>query len=241
MDRFESLAKAYLEHVGLFPVIYEPDGNVPPDFLVAGSIAVEVRLLNQHEATGDSPRGLEYDAMPLLSGVRRLLAGLGPAGTEPSWFVMYKFSRPVPLWRELAPLVQRALEHFQSNDPVSGAKVWVSPTFSLEFVRASSPLDSRFELGGYADHDSGGWLLSELKRNIELCAAEKSRKIARVRPKYATWWLVLIDQIGYAMNDFERELFQANIQIEHDWDRIVLVDPRDATRAVSIARPDGSG
>lgn len=33
MDRTESLAKDFLEFLGHRSLIYEPDGNVPPDFL----------------------------------------------------------------------------------------------------------------------------------------------------------------------------------------------------------------
>jgi len=38
---------------------FEPDGNVTPDFLVRGEVAVEVRRLNQHGQTPDGPRGVQ--------------------------------------------------------------------------------------------------------------------------------------------------------------------------------------
>ena len=43
MDRSEQVAMKHLLFCGFSTVVYEPDGNVPPDFLVDGSIAVEVR------------------------------------------------------------------------------------------------------------------------------------------------------------------------------------------------------
>ncbi len=48
MNREESVVRQYLEHVGFQDIKYEPDGNIPPDFLVGGRVAVEVRRLNQH-------------------------------------------------------------------------------------------------------------------------------------------------------------------------------------------------
>jgi len=48
MDSSETLAKEYLRFLGYTDIIYEPDGNIPPDFLVNGRIAVEVRRLNQN-------------------------------------------------------------------------------------------------------------------------------------------------------------------------------------------------
>lgn len=50
MKKDEIKAKIFLESIG-FPVddiIYEPDGNIPPDFLVKPSLAIEVRRLNKH-------------------------------------------------------------------------------------------------------------------------------------------------------------------------------------------------
>jgi len=45
MDRSETVGMHHLLFRGHSDVIYEPDGNVPPDFLVEGRSAVEVRRL----------------------------------------------------------------------------------------------------------------------------------------------------------------------------------------------------
>jgi hypothetical protein len=42
MDRSETLAYNHLVFRGFSSPVYEPDGNVPPDFLLDGRIAVEV-------------------------------------------------------------------------------------------------------------------------------------------------------------------------------------------------------
>ena len=72
--------------------------------------------------------------------------------------------------------------------------------------------------------------MSEIETNIRHCASEKSRKIEKVRPKYPQWWLALVDHIGYALNDFDREMFRNQVSIEHNWDKILVIDPRDHTR-----------
>jgi len=53
MDSSERIVYQYLSYQGFSDVAYEPDGNVPPDFLLNGRIAVEVRRLNQNEDTGE--------------------------------------------------------------------------------------------------------------------------------------------------------------------------------------------
>jgi len=60
MDDSEIVVRQHLEHLGFKSIIYEPDGNIPPDFLVEGRIAVEVRRLNQNYVSGSGQlEGLE--------------------------------------------------------------------------------------------------------------------------------------------------------------------------------------
>ena len=58
MNREEKVAREYLMHRGHREIVYEPDGNKTPDFLVARRIAVEVRRSNQNEGIGSGVRGL---------------------------------------------------------------------------------------------------------------------------------------------------------------------------------------
>jgi hypothetical protein len=89
-------------------------------------------------------------------------------------------------------------------------------------------------MAGCSDEESGGWLLSQMQINIEHCVHEKSDKISKVKDRYPEWWLVLGDHIGYGLNDFERDIFRDQVSVVHDWDRIVLIDPRDHTRWFQI-------
>ena len=72
-------------------------------------------------------------------------------------------------------------------------------------LRAGRPYSDFFVLGGHTDGDSGGFVLSEMDRNIRICVVQKTKKIARVRDKYPHWWLVLVDRIGYGLRDSDRE------------------------------------
>lgn len=71
----EEAAREWLVSLGFQDPVYEPDGNVPPDFVVSGGIAVEVRRLNRLVWDGSrhvGPETLEYG---LLRRVERVLAG----------------------------------------------------------------------------------------------------------------------------------------------------------------------
>ena len=78
MDQSEGHVRDYLEYLGLGRVVYQPDGNVPPDFLVGGRIAVEVRRLNENELTESGGfRGLETDRISTGRKFHALLRSLG--------------------------------------------------------------------------------------------------------------------------------------------------------------------
>ena len=87
-----------------------------------------------------------------------------------------------------------------------------------------------FVMAGCTDQESGGWLLAEMETNIRHCASEKARKISKMRPKYPTWWLALVDHIGRGLDDFDTAMFREQFSIEHAWDKIIVIDPGDHTR-----------
>jgi hypothetical protein len=47
MDETEQRVADYFASQGYSQIVFEPDGNIPPDFCLNGSVAIEVRRLNQ--------------------------------------------------------------------------------------------------------------------------------------------------------------------------------------------------
>jgi hypothetical protein len=226
LNHSEKLAGEYLRHCGFQDIRYEPDGNIPPDFLINNTIAIEVRELNQNQITDSGYRGLDEDAIPLLMRFRKLLTSLGPAQSSESWFVRYKFWRPIPPWKHLQAEVRNCLLDFREKPPQQRRiDIMVDDNFELNFIRATDAHQSFFVFGGYGDHDSGGWVLAETLKNLRICIEEKTMKIARVRHKYPEWWLMLIDYIGYGVEDCDQKLYREHLAIEHDWNKIILVNP----------------
>ena len=122
MDASETHVRDYLEYLGLGRVVYQPDGNIPPDFLVYGRIAVEVRRLNENELTESGGfRGLESDRISTGRKFDALLRSLGPAKSGTSWFVGCKLERPVPRWKEIEADLRQALEHVRDNEDCQGS------------------------------------------------------------------------------------------------------------------------
>jgi hypothetical protein len=169
-------------------------------------------------------------AIPLQAKVLRLLPTLGPATGGESWYVIYSLRRPVPEWNQLAGALRRALTAFR-NDPErrQPSRDAVPGLRRIELIRAGSSYPDFFVSGGYTDSDSGGFVLSEQNRNIRICVAEKTRKVARARHKYPEWWLVLVDRIGYGLTGSDVEHLRQLLQLDHSWDKIILINPLDAT------------
>lgn len=236
MDDSEQLADKYLRSLDLGSVVYEPNGNVPPDFCIDGRIAVEVRRLNQNfEFPDGSRQGLEELATPIWNHFKSFLPSLGPSINGECWFVMIDFCRPLAKWKVVRPLVESHLRAFMSSAVREPLTIAVTPNLSLNLIRSGKDHGSFFLLGGGYDDDSGGWVMSEIERNLRLCISEKEHKIEPHRSKYPMWWLVLVDHIGYSLDAEERPIFQFEVmpQISHNFDKVVLIDPRDYRRYVS--------
>lgn len=226
MDSSEKLAEQLLRHMGFQSVVYEPDGNVPPDFLVDGRIAVEVRRLNKSHDSGDGMRGLEETFYPLWQKIERLAHSLGPANGE-SWFVTFSFSRPIPKWVDLESKLRAALKEFMAKSDGCSCVIYEEPSFQLKVTRASNPLENYFCMGSGNDHQAGGFVVADMLVNIEHCANEKLQKVSKVRGKYETWWLVLADHIGLGLSEGDRMKFLSYASRPEGWDKIIVVDPRD--------------
>jgi hypothetical protein len=237
MDDSEALVEKYLRNIGFTDIQYEPNGNTPPDFVADRRVAVEVRRLNQNydDRRGRGPRGLEETAIPLWRNVQEYLAQLGPAPPSgQSWYVFYRFGRPIPKWKTLRGELDSLLKPFMAAAAPQPFQTTLPSGIELKVFRAPVPKPSFFRAVGHSDAQSGGWLLNEIATNLQYCITEKTQKIAAYRSKYPEWWLVLPDHIGFGLDEFDQELFRHQISITHTFDKIILLDPRDASRVFEL-------
>ncbi len=226
MNDSEKSVNKYLLGLGLGRVVHEPDGNIPPDFSVAGRIAVEVRRLNRNEETAGRHRGLEVTSKPLNALIIKALASMGHPIYGTSWFVCYTYRRPLPPWRKLERLVISALEEVRQQPRLEDVELRITGRLRLSFTRASRLRSDLFVLGGCIDLDSGGFVIAEMASNIQLCIDEKSAKISFVRNRHPEWWLALEDRICYGdLNEDDRDQLRQLIRRDAVWNKIILVNP----------------
>ncbi|WP_060512998.1 hypothetical protein [Pseudomonas sp. NBRC 111124] len=236
MDQAEALSKEYLRRQGFTTIEFEPDGNVPPDFVCDGRVAVEVRRLNHHHtSSGQHPEALDKKGIALWNHVKRALLELGPPTSGRSWWLSYSLKRPVPEFKRLPSLLKKSLLDFR-HEPREGRQVIeVTEGFRITLTPAEVAHDLQFVFASASDRDSTGWLFEMMQTNLQLCIDEKALKIAKVQERYGQWWLILVDMIAMGLSKFDQELFADAVQIERrGWDKIILIDPRDPGRSFEI-------
>jgi len=237
MDTSERTVEQYLMSLSIGRVEYEPDGNVPPDFLVDSRIAVEVRRLNQNEELDGGYRGLEVTAKPLDAIVTKILGESGPPPGPNSWFVLYTAWRPLPPWKSIEAMLRSAVHEFREQLDNPPAEMRLARGLRLRFLPASERHETLLVLGGSTDHDSGGFVVAELIRNLRFCIPEKDEKIAKYRHKYPEWWLAFEDRIGYgALDESDVSALRRELAVSHQFQRVLLVNPLAAHRAIEIHR-----
>lgn len=228
MDDTERIAEQYLLSLGLGDPAFEPDGNVPPDFLLGGRIAIEVRRLNQYKTL---PTGaiepLDELSNPFVRNVEGYLPNFGASARGESWFVFLHFSRPLERWRKLRRKLANVLDSFKrgSNRLLDSYFFEVTSNFEIELWRARKPHSEFFLLGGSADEDSGGFVLVETTRSLTVCIPEKEAKVERFRCRYPEWWLVLVNYVGLALNADDLSSLRETQPVSHTWDKVILVNP----------------
>jgi hypothetical protein len=236
MNKSEQRGKAFFAHRGYMDIEHQPDGqHCSPDFLLDRRIAVEVRRLNQNYEGKEGTEGLETEAVRSRNKIRKLALSLGPPTEGKSWFLTVKFRRPVPRWKGLEPSLRQVLRGFIDGSHAE-TRVSFGDRVVLELFPASVAHRTFYVPGPANDRDSGGWVLSELERNLRICINEKTLKLQSYKANYPEWWLVLDDHIDFSLDDIDREHFSRTVSLpSHQWDKIILISPLSPRRAFQIA------
>jgi hypothetical protein len=240
MDAAETVVETYLRQNGYSDIVFEPDGNVSPDFLINGRVAVEVRRLNAVADLSQTDAGanglgieemesnknenlheLSTVAISVERWISQLCEDLGPPGADGSYFVNYKFERPVTFNAQVKKLVCAKL---QAVNGVKGAtKIFEENGLSVEIVSASKPLEKRFNVNESDDQQAVLWEIDLSERSLKWAIEEKENRTKGNRPKHPTWWLILVDYIGFLKFDAESKPSPGAIQ--HTFDRVIVIDP----------------
>ena len=234
MKREEKITEAYLKSLGFKNVVFEPDGNIPPDFSIDGRIAVEVRRLNQHFFTKDEARGLEEGRSPLFKLLQSSLSEFNSQYKGDTYWVYVRFRRPIERGPTVKKAIQRTLAGFLSKPFPLPCDVKVTNSICFHIFSSLPVKDRVFRFAGGIDRESGGFVLAEFKKNFDHCVKEKTEKIKDYYAKYASWWLVLVDKIAYGFDQSEKEQIKSMVNIDPPWDKVIVLGSLNANNILEI-------
>ena len=202
MKEEEAVVHNYLNEKYPAQVVFEPDGNVPPDFCLGNKIAIEVRRLNQNFFYEDTVEGLEELEISLLRAFREVLASFGMQENRTSYYVGIFFHRPIKLSiYEFKKLIKKELQTLiQSSVSTVPEKLQISDKIMLIFLQRKTDNGNVFRCMGNVDIDAGGQIPQMYATNIQYCIKEKSIKIKQHKKRYNEWWLVLVDNMRWDLD-----------------------------------------
>ncbi len=191
MNLEEIIAEDYLKGLSLGQIIFEPDGNIPPDFNIGKTIGVEVRRLNQNYFGNSEPEGLEQLSFPLWDLLEKESSKFDTKYKGNSYWIFIEYNRPNnESGKDTAKSIKKNLNNFLLGGGQTPADLIVNNNLTLSLYPSSPAPGNVFRMGGGIDHDSGGALLSMYIDNITHCINEKSNKVSSYLNRYEKWWLL---------------------------------------------------
>lgn len=225
MNKEETIVENILKKKYHEQIIFEPDGNIPPDFKIGDLIAVEVRRLNQNFFQENHVEGLEELSIPMFNAFHEVLKSFGYQKSHFSYFVGIFFMRPIDLGiYELKKLIKENLQSFLNN-PNQTFPYTFAVTDEVKLLIQKTPSNNKYlfrPMGGM-DKDSGGFVISMYIDNIRHCIYEKSEKIKSHLHRYDEWWLFLVDRMLWDLDTNEIEEITNNIRDIGNFDKVSII------------------
>jgi hypothetical protein len=94
MNEDEKIAEKYLRRI-YDNAVFEPDGNIPPDFAIENKIGIEVRRLNQQYRKSGRTEGLEQQRFRLLKMISKELERYPLVEGEDKYWLSLSFKRDI--------------------------------------------------------------------------------------------------------------------------------------------------
>lgn len=205
-------------------LIYEPDGNIPPDFSIYNKIGVEVRRLNQQYRGNGKIEGLDDNGIRLEMAINSELQKYPKSANGNCYLLSLYYGRPIGVLKKVKENLQKAIKAFETNGENTPYEYSIGAHTQITFQFASNDncFSYKYEIGIISDTDSGGWLISMYIQDITHCIKEKEEKIKPYFTKYKPWLLLLVDYIGFFSNEDAHKIID-NIKKPVCFDKVIVV------------------
>lgn len=237
MNKEERIANDYLLTISS-DVVYEPDGNIPPDFRLNKIVAVEVRRLNQNIFKGKKPKGLEQEQIKIYRILSKVFREFNYSIPTDNYWIHLDFKRPIGKVSNIERAARSELLSFIKSKPPTPFKIILSRNVFITVFKANRKSPKVFDIGIGSDKDSGGWVAPIYIENINYCITEKTKKIQKYKSKYSEWWLILVDFLLGGIGEPEKTIVIQNINKSVDWKKIIVIHPEIRKEILKINPSD---
>jgi hypothetical protein len=236
MNQEERTAEKFLKGLSKGEVVFEPNGNVPPDFSVGPKVAVEVRRLNQNYFGPGRATGLEEDSIPLHRKLNEVLSSYDQDFDGESYWVGLTYKRPLQKsFRKTGQAMCKALDGFLKGPRTTPTELAVSDGIWLEILPATPVHDHVFRHGITSDDDSGGFIETLYIQNITHCIQEKVSKVRPFEGQFEDWWLILVDTVmAWDLEPSEVARIRPGIVSNSVFDKVIVIDYHGDTCLLEI-------
>ncbi len=196
MDREEELVSKFLKYKGYNNIIYEPDGNIPPDFLVDNSTAIEVRRLNQHYFSGNKWEPLEDVRYTLVPKINSLLKSYTDRNHQRSAFVSINYSRPLKVSKNILKKLKSILDQ-HLNRLEQTVEFQLEDRLTIKIFPSSEKFESAYHFGMSSDHNAGGFVVGNVYTNLKLVLKDHQYLVVRNNDSHHQHLHIVANRVGY--------------------------------------------
>jgi hypothetical protein len=145
---------------------------------------------------------------------------------------MIRYSRPINASKHLIKELKKELDaHLPS---IHLNKKFQIGNLDIELFPSSTKLGSAYCMGVEVDRNSGGFLVSNMYKNLELVIKEKHEEVKLEHNKYACWWLILVDYISYGLASYDLKQLNSLSPFNRCFDKILLLSPEDISHVSEV-------
>ncbi len=224
MNEDEHIVEGYLKSQGYKHVIYEPDGNQPPDFLINGNIACEARRLNQFHMQNGRYVPLENLEYPLYQKLNQIFSSFKDSSLPNSAFVGYSIRRPFKLNKTTVKEIEAVCRE-QMNHITSRREYTIADNLYLTFIPSEKLEKQIYLFGSMLDYNKGGFIISETIKSLNFIISEKDRKVEPYSSRYDEWWLILVNHIFFDIDRLENDQIKHGMNRPERFSQIHIISP----------------
>lgn len=240
MDLLETSTERFLKSLGLGSVIYEPLGrHTFPDFSVEGRIGIEcTELVDIVEINGVSHNATEK-APAIIQTLKNAIEAVSIGNYKESWFVNVVYCLQVNKSATAGRLKKYLTDLGASEIQVDREHI-IDDLLRVDFVRASSHLETPFRLGGISDNQGAVFVISTLVDQVTDAMAKKSKRLIESAAVFEEWWLAVFSHLTMSSLCAEELAFvQRKFAGNGSWSKVLLINPLapELSQILDLAKP----